>query len=164
MSVYFVKPIGMSGPIKIGFAADFEVRFQSLQTGSPIPLEALRVIEGTQQTELALHRKFAAHRLHGEWFEPCAELLAFIDQPTEIQMTGNLAENTHASLIRSIGIAEFAALIGVPYSHANTMVSRNSIPLDFWPALAAALPEMSMNALLDMRLNRASPNGFGGRA
>jgi len=155
MSVYFVKPAGMPGPIKIGYAAHFGDRFRKLQAGSPIPLEAMRVVDGTAQTELALHRKFAAHRLHGEWFAPCADLLAFIAEPAEIELTGNLAENTHAGLIRSIGIAEFAALLGIPYSHANTMVTRNSIPVDFWPGLIAALKplgtEISMETLFATR-------------
>jgi Meiotically up-regulated gene 113 len=41
------------------------------------------VVPGTLQTEREIHAKFAAHRLHGEWFEATPELLAFIAEQQE---------------------------------------------------------------------------------
>lgn len=76
--VYFIQAVN-GGPIKIGIAVDVESRLETFQCGSPVPLRIVGVIRGAGiSTEQRLHRRFAAHRLHGEWFEPAAALLDFI--------------------------------------------------------------------------------------
>lgn len=44
-----------------------EQRLAALQTGQPSTLSLLWHCEGDHET--ALHRKFAAHRVRGEWFD-----------------------------------------------------------------------------------------------
>jgi len=78
--VYFVG--GDVGGIKIGIALDPQKRLIDLQCGSPIKLRILAVREGGRSVELAYHRQFAAHRLHGEWFERHPDILAEIDRLT----------------------------------------------------------------------------------
>lgn len=79
-SVYFISPVG-GGLIKIGVAGDVAGRLESLQTGSPVLLEVRAVItDGGEALELSLHKRFAASRRHGEWFEPTPELLALIEE------------------------------------------------------------------------------------
>ncbi|MYX32250.1 MULTISPECIES: GIY-YIG nuclease family protein [unclassified Streptomyces] len=56
-------------PVKIGVSNDPEARLADLQVGSPVPLVLLWEAKGGQQLESALHQHFAAHRLHGEWFD-----------------------------------------------------------------------------------------------
>lgn len=68
-SVYFIQGYG-GGLVKIGVAADPEARLAEIQRMCPIPLRILATLQGAgQSTETALHRRFAAHRRHGEWFE-----------------------------------------------------------------------------------------------
>lgn len=75
--VYFIQGEA-GGPIKIGISRDVERRRNELQRAERQPLKVLATIEGTMKDESALHQRFAAHRLHGEWFSPAADLLTHI--------------------------------------------------------------------------------------
>lgn len=76
--VYFIKPIGMDGPIKIGCSRFPEGRRSSLETWSPFPLEVIAEVEGGFDTELRFHQSFAHLHDRREWFRPDAVLLAVI--------------------------------------------------------------------------------------
>lgn len=80
MSIYFVQGI-TGGPVKIGYAANVRARLADLQCGSPVRLRLLKVIDGGVPEEQALHRRFAADRLHGEWFRPTPEMRDLIAVP-----------------------------------------------------------------------------------
>jgi hypothetical protein len=67
-TVYFIKPVGMDGPIKIGLSSDPGRRLREFGTWSPIPLEIIGTIPGTWADEQYLHECFAGDHLHGEWF------------------------------------------------------------------------------------------------
>jgi hypothetical protein len=72
------------GTSKIGIAGDPAQRLRDLQTGSPVVLKLVGVMPGGLSLERLLHRRFAAHRLHGEWFSPAIQddldqLLAVLD-------------------------------------------------------------------------------------
>lgn len=77
--IYFIQAEGI-GHIKIGFTDndDALIRLASLQIGSPVKLRLLGTILGTADDEKDLHRRFAAYRIHGEWFDPVPELLMMI--------------------------------------------------------------------------------------
>jgi hypothetical protein len=75
--VYFVQGVA-GGPIKIGISRDVERRRTELQRVERQPLRVLATIEGTMADESALHARFVAHRLRGEWFSPAPELLSHI--------------------------------------------------------------------------------------
>jgi hypothetical protein len=76
--VYFLQRES-GGAIKIGVAGDIKKRMSALQTAFPDRLRVLGTQSGGRDEETALHRRFAAHRLHGEWFAPAPELLAYIE-------------------------------------------------------------------------------------
>jgi len=78
--VYVVLAVGI-GRYKIGFSiSDPRFRVKALQIGSPIKLELVAVIpKCSRDDELALHHRFEASRLHGEWFSGTSDLLAFIE-------------------------------------------------------------------------------------
>lgn len=67
-----------SGPIKIGISGCVEKRLKQLQTSNPYPLKLLAVVKSAGLEESAYHERFAAHRLHGEWFERCPAILTEI--------------------------------------------------------------------------------------
>lgn len=76
--VYFIKPVGMDGPIKIGSTTRLHERFASLSLSSPFDLEILASIEGAHDLEHRFHARFVQHRARGEWFVPASELLETI--------------------------------------------------------------------------------------
>jgi hypothetical protein len=75
MPVYFIRS-GETGPVKIGWADEVEKRRRQLQTSHYEPLCVIRVIEGARSLERWLHERFAGWRLHGEWFQFHADMLA----------------------------------------------------------------------------------------
>jgi len=77
--VYFIKPIGMDGPIKIGCSAAPDTRRSTLETWSPFPLEIIAEIEGGEQLERRFHAKFTAQHKSREWFSVSADLLVTIE-------------------------------------------------------------------------------------
>ncbi|CCM77102.1 GIY-YIG nuclease family protein [Rhizobium mesoamericanum] len=77
--VYFIKPVGQAGPIKIGHSEYPPYRLASLQTWSPVELEVVSRVEGTRELEKAIHERFAHCHLRGEWFSPDEELVALAE-------------------------------------------------------------------------------------
>jgi Meiotically up-regulated gene 113/Helix-turn-helix domain len=75
-----VYVVGYGAYIKIGFSeAQDDCRLRSLQTGCPEPLTVHIVFYGSRKLESALHGKFKAHRLNGEWFRRRGSLARWID-------------------------------------------------------------------------------------
>lgn len=77
MPVYFVQA-GPMGPIKIGFAASVAARIGKMQADNPYPLTLLAQVDGGAPEETALHTKFEAHRMRGEWFFAVPVILEYI--------------------------------------------------------------------------------------
>lgn len=103
--VYFVQAHALR-LIKIGSTVDVGDRLRILQTGSPDKLELVGAIcsDDAFRLEEDLHHRFAAHREHGEWFQPAAALLELIARwPLERIFEG---EREKANRILS-GVAAF---------------------------------------------------------
>lgn len=77
--VYFVRPIGGDGRIKIGCSYIPAHRLVQLGQWSPYELELIGAVAGDFAIERALHQYFAADRIHHEWFRSSAALLSVID-------------------------------------------------------------------------------------
>jgi hypothetical protein len=77
--LYFIQSI-QGGPIKIGRTLDIDKRIGQLQTSSPEQLVLVGFILNEGHKESELHYKFRQFRLHGEWFEPVAELIEYIKE------------------------------------------------------------------------------------
>lgn len=89
-TIYF---IGCTAPpsIKIGYTRGSAFsRARQLQTGSPVPLGVLATMPGTMLKESELHQRFREHRMEGEWFYPCDDLLCYIALACWIQVSGLL--------------------------------------------------------------------------
>jgi hypothetical protein len=76
--VYFIGRLDTA--IKVGVAINVKSRFHAIQSCCPIQLSILATTGGSYKLEKEYHRRFAAHRLHGEWFAPHPEILAEIDR------------------------------------------------------------------------------------
>lgn len=77
--IYFLKPIGEKGPIKIGCSSMPQERLKAVQIWSPVFLEIVAIVDGHVTLENFLHRHFLADRLHGEWFAWSEELQSVLD-------------------------------------------------------------------------------------
>lgn len=67
--VYFIKPIGFDGPIKIGCSISPDGRRDTLQTWCPFPLEIVAEIEGDTKLERRFHLMFDDTCKGREWFD-----------------------------------------------------------------------------------------------
>jgi len=76
--VYFIKPIGMDGPVKIGCSVSPQGRLESLDMWSPIPLEIVADTEGGLALEKRFHYHFAASHDRREWYRWSPEIAAVV--------------------------------------------------------------------------------------
>lgn len=76
--VYFIKPIGMDGPIKIGCSAMVDGRCLALAFWSPFPLEVVAQIYGDERLESRFHNQFKHLHERQEWFSAAPELIETI--------------------------------------------------------------------------------------
>lgn len=77
--VYFVQAES-GGPVKIGVSRKPAKRLAALQTASYDPLRILGILLSGRDgwSEAAMHERFKADRLHGEWFCVSEELNDFV--------------------------------------------------------------------------------------
>lgn len=78
--VYFIRPIGMHGPVKIGVSGNIPHRIRRLNAASPFPLELAVAIPGDENLEVKIHNCLVPHHSHAEWFLPTPEVVNLIDQ------------------------------------------------------------------------------------
>lgn len=76
--IYFIKPVGMDGPIKIGCSRCAKGRLVEIARWAPMPLEIVGMVPGSFKDERTLHRAFAHLQEHMEWFAEGADLVAAI--------------------------------------------------------------------------------------
>lgn len=85
--VYFLRPQGARGPVKIGHSRLPVLRLNAMMTWSPTPLEIAATVPATMKYEHGLHGHFAAFRSHGEWFHENPELTALIEAVQQGRIT-----------------------------------------------------------------------------
>lgn len=66
--VYIVQPEG-SSLVKIGWTSDIRRRLSALQGNSPLLIRWISTHPGPLELETFVHRRLAARRRHGEWFD-----------------------------------------------------------------------------------------------
>lgn len=89
--------------IKIGVANCAEQRLSNLRTGCSEPLMLLAVVLCPKRGDLEreLHRRFAKHRVRGEWFSPAPEIITYIaENETPLEML----YIEHTRLAKELGI------------------------------------------------------------
>lgn len=72
--IYFIKPVGLDGPIKIGCSVKPKERLEFLSMWSPFPLEIVAYVPGRFPDECFLHQCFAHDHIRHEWFRSSKEL------------------------------------------------------------------------------------------
>jgi hypothetical protein len=66
--IYFIRPVGEAGPVKIGCSTRPLSRLDQLMTWSPIPLEIAATCPGDYKLEARIHNALADCHSHREWF------------------------------------------------------------------------------------------------
>jgi hypothetical protein len=123
--VYFFQA-GEGGPIKIGVTAGSVTRRRdNLQIGAAEEIRSLGSYSGDRAAEAALHQRFAASRVRGEWFKPTDELLGLIAELAEPE-AGRRVRVTHDHPIAKwrrdncVTLNELAGRVGI----SNAALSR----------------------------------------
>lgn len=78
MYVYFLRPIGRSGPVKIGCSHVPLDRLAFFMAWAPEPLEIAAVYPGDHRVEHRFHALFKEYWSHREWFRAAPEITAAI--------------------------------------------------------------------------------------
>jgi len=76
--VYFLRPVGADGPVKIGHSQRPLVRLQTFASWSPVELELAATTPGPRTLEARFHAMFWDDHLHGEWFAASPRLTSLI--------------------------------------------------------------------------------------
>lgn len=77
--VYFIKPVGLDGPIKIGCSYSPDGRRRTLSTWSPFALEIVAEIDGGTDIERRFHALHVADHERREWFKGSSAVWATIN-------------------------------------------------------------------------------------
>lgn len=110
--VYFIEAPSL-GLIKIGSTGKVHRRVSAIQRATPVPTSLIGVIAGGTKREVELHKKYAAHRVHGEWFaeiiKPELEAIlaseALVDSaPPHDPETGELTDNQESGAVSKSGV------------------------------------------------------------
>lgn len=76
--VYFLRPVGADGPVKIGCSSYPEERLQSFMLWSPVALEVVAKLHGDELLEWRFHQAFSDFHSHSEWFRSAPIITATI--------------------------------------------------------------------------------------
>jgi hypothetical protein len=94
--IYFLRPVGQLGPVKIGCSICPESRLDVFTLWSPVPLEVAASVPGSHSDERRLHAMFDRHHVHGEWFNASKELVQLI---TYCELHGKLPKLPNIELV-----------------------------------------------------------------
>lgn len=88
--IYFIRPVGQIGPIKVGHSINVPLRLRDFNKWSPLELYVAALlpvaddglcsqIAACNALERRFHLRYADYRLHGEWFADHPLILTDID-------------------------------------------------------------------------------------
>lgn len=77
--VYFLRPVGQAGPVKIGCSVEPGGRLATFMSWSPVKLEIAATVPGDSKIERRIHGVFGEQHSHSEWFYPSQRLTDFIE-------------------------------------------------------------------------------------
>lgn len=128
MPVYFIRA-GDTEMVKIGWSQDVPQRVAAIQTGCPVEVRVIRILDADRRAEARLHRQFAECRQRGEWFSFSSDMLGdvgladlplpvsrssgagplpsepfFVPTAAEIESAAKAAGLSVAAMCREIGI------------------------------------------------------------
>lgn len=146
--IYFVQA-GDSGHIKIGYTNDIARRVSALQTGCPVALRVIGVIDpGDPLLELDLHKRFDAFRTLNEWFSPDELLLSYIRENAAPHVNRDAKEaRTQAArvLAKFPTVRALSRETGIGESTISMWRSREWIPAPYHQTILDAAYRMGVD-------------------
>ena len=107
--IYFIKPVGMDGPVKIGCSADPAMRRDGLASWSPFPLELVVSVPGGFKEETLIHQCFHEFLSHREWFHANDRLAKLMrDLAAGVPLSLALDQTTRVIEKRTCGGAQWS--------------------------------------------------------
>lgn len=76
--IYFLRPIGADGPVKIGCSQEPTARLVQMMTFGHSQLEIVATVPGGPDLELNLHECFLDTHSHREWFNASPRMTAML--------------------------------------------------------------------------------------
>ena len=102
----YVIQIEGDGPVKIGHThGSPSNRLAHIRSSSPFKMSLIASFQGDLSMEAGLHARFAAHRIRGEWFEPCEDILTMC-RSTGIHAVSEVEPRRKMKKQTTIGIEE----------------------------------------------------------
>lgn len=95
--IYFLRPVGFAGPIKIGTSTNPLSRIKVHQPSSPFELELVALVPGGPRYERWLHKQMAPWRRHHEWFDINPGLQAYLDAAVKLARPLALGETLNGA-------------------------------------------------------------------
>jgi hypothetical protein len=99
--IYFVRDPGHDA-VKIGYSADAWRRLSKIQSDSPGKLIVEAVAAGEVADERALHQRFAAARMRGEWFRWSGPVAAYVLTVPRIERPPGKRDPARAQINRAL--------------------------------------------------------------
>lgn len=167
--VYFVQ-VESDGPIKIGATQKISSRLSTLGSANPSVLRLIAFIrcpsyDRAFYNENALHRKFHANRIRGEWFRPTDELLDWLRDDSSVTHVSASPEAFTHKTNREIDLTllsqqpelpcldatEMAKVLGVTKQRLKNLIQEYDIPCF---AIGARLRFIKADVLRSLRNHR----------
>lgn len=137
--VYFIRPIGMAGPVKIGCSKGPDGRRRTLETWSPFPLEIIAEVEGGFDLERRFHALFMETHQNREWFGWSRRLAATVASindgtfdasvlPAPIHAPGNFRRGKGSRANEWTPIRRFSVALSARYQ----ALRKRGMPFEEW--------------------------------
>jgi excisionase family DNA binding protein len=130
-------PVGGQGPIKIEGVKGAQIapRLRAIASDNAFDAMLIGLIETTTPDEYAkaISAQYAGAHMHDEWYEPTADLIAFIQHAAQGAITSLLAQAHPGTLSTTpVDINEMARQLDVSVPTVRRMVKAGEIPCLRW--------------------------------
>lgn len=145
--IYFIR-CALTGRVKIGFSDEPWARFSQIQTTASTELTLVAIAEGDKSVEAALHQRFTAHHVRGEWFAETGALADHIQGLPPAQRPPRKRRPSTSALCswmseRKMLNRELAEIVGVNpsfISHLRAGIRQPLLPLAVKLVVVTGLP------------------------
>jgi hypothetical protein len=161
--VYFIRPVGQEGPVKIGCSEWPFKRLDTLMSWSPVPLEVAVDVPGCMKLEKRFHSMFVSDWMHREWFKGSPRLTAVIDRLKAGENPERVAQHEGAPVdLRRRSIYQnpswrrwrsYEARMMSRFGYGGTPVRAREV-LHAWRESVPDMPDQAAIAYLDDVLSR----------
>lgn len=117
--LYFIRPVGAEGPVKVGYSAAPRSRLLNMMQWSPVELELILAVPAGPKDEFRAHRYFAETWIRHEWFAWSPRIAQVIDA----LRTGTAPDQAipHTATARPRPKTQYTPVIREKFSYAQRL-------------------------------------------